>query len=61
MTYLLILQHPRDAARTTKLVAFLKWAETEGQKMARNLNIAPLPESVTSRVLGEIESISPHS
>ena len=43
------------------MVAFLKWAETEGQKMARNLNIAPLPESVTSRVVGEIESIAPHS
>jgi hypothetical protein len=38
---------------------FLKiWAETEGQKMARELNFAPLPVNVQSRVLARIRLIS---
>ena len=39
-------------------VAFLTWAETEGQKMVREPNFAPLPENVQSRILTEIKSIS---
>ena len=59
VTWLLVYQNPRDATKTQKLVAFLKWAETEGQKMARDLNFAPLPEGLRSRVLKEVESVSP--
>ena len=60
VTYLLVYKNPQDAAKTEKLVAFLKWAETEGQKMAQDLNFAPLPENVKNRVLREIDTISPH-
>jgi hypothetical protein len=42
----------------SKLAAFLTWAETEGRKMVSELNFAPLPENVQSRVLTEIKSIS---
>lgn len=61
VTWLLVYQDPQDPAKTKKLVAFLKWAETDGQKMARDLNFAPLPDSVKSRVLAELNSISPHA
>ena len=57
VTWLLVYENPQDAAKTEKLVAFLKWAETEGQKMAQDLNFAPLPENVKNRVLTEIETI----
>ena len=57
VTWLLVYENPQDAAKTEKLVAFLKWVETEGQKMARDLNFAPLPENVKNRVLREIETI----
>jgi phosphate transport system substrate-binding protein len=59
VTYLLVYENPQDAAKTEKLVAFLKWAETEGQKMTQDLNFAPLPENVKNRVLREIATISP--
>jgi phosphate transport system substrate-binding protein len=59
VTWLLVYQNPKDAITGQKLTAFLKWAETEGQKMARDLNFAPLPESVKNRVLREIAEISP--
>ncbi|MBV8215522.1 MAG: phosphate ABC transporter substrate-binding protein PstS [Verrucomicrobia bacterium] len=58
VTWILVYEHPQDAVKAKELVAFLTWAETEGQKMARELNFAPLPESVQSRVLTEIKSIS---
>ena len=59
VTWLLIYRNALDPAKTRKLVAFLKWAETEGQKMARDMNFARLPENVRTRILKEIDTISP--
>ena len=61
VTWILVYEHPQDAFKAKELVAFLTWAETEGQKMARELNFAPLPENVQSKILGEINKISPGS
>jgi phosphate transport system substrate-binding protein len=58
VTWLLVFKNPGNPTKTAKLVAFLKWAETEGQKMASDLDFAPLPETVTQRVLTEINTIS---
>ena len=58
LTWILVYEHPQDAFKAKELVAFLTWAETEGEKMARELNFAPLPENVQSRILTEIKSIS---
>ena len=58
VTWILVYEHPQDAVKAKELVAFLTWAETEGQKMVRELNFAPLPENVQSRILTEIKSIS---
>ena len=60
VTWLLVYQRPSDRLKAKKLAAFLIWAETEGQKMARDLNFAPLPENVRSRILTEINSIAPN-
>ena len=59
VTWLLVYENSQDAVKAKKLAAFLTWAETEGQKMARDLNFAPLPENVQSRVLSAIHSIAP--
>ena len=58
VTWILVYEHPQDAVKATKLAAFLTWAETEGQKMASELNFAPLPEKVQSKVLTQIRLIS---
>jgi phosphate transport system substrate-binding protein len=58
VTWILVYEHPGDGVKATKLAAFLTWAETEGQKMARELNFAPLPENVQSKVLARIRLIS---
>ncbi len=56
-TWLLVYEQQKDAAKGKKLVEFLKWALTEGEKMAKDLDYAPLPESLQKRVQQRIEEI----
>ena len=56
-TWLLVYQQQKDPAKGKKLVEFLKWAAKDGEKMATDLNYAPLPESVQERVLKRIDEI----
>ena len=56
-TWLLVYQQQKDPAKGKKLVEFLKWAANDGEKMAKDLNYAPLPESVQQRVLKRIDEI----
>ena len=56
-TWLLVYQQQKDASKGKKLVEFLKWAATKGEGMAKDLDYAPLPESVQARVLKRIDDI----
>ena len=56
-TWLLVYQQQKDPAKGKKLVDFLKWAAKDGEKMAKNLDYAPLPENVQERVLKEVNEI----
>jgi phosphate transport system substrate-binding protein len=56
-TWLLVYQQQKDATKGKKLVEFLKWGMTDGEKMAKDLQYAPLPESVQQRVLKRIDEI----
>ena len=57
VTWLLVYQEQKDAAKGAKLVEFLKWAYTDGQKMAAALDYAPLPEAMQQRVLARVNEI----
>ncbi len=56
-TWLLVYQQQQDATKGRKLVEFLKWAEKDGEKMAKDLDYAPLPEDLQQRVLQRIAEI----
>ena len=56
-TWLLVYQQQKDPAKGKKLVEFLKWAEKDGEKMAKDLEYAPLPENLQQRVLKRIDEI----
>jgi phosphate transport system substrate-binding protein len=56
-TWLLVYQQQKDATKGKKVVEFLKWALTKGETMAKDLDYAPLPESVQQRVLKRIDEI----
>jgi phosphate transport system substrate-binding protein len=56
-TWLLVYQQQKDPAKGKKLVEFLKWAATKGEAMAKDLDYAPLPDSVQQRVLKRVDEI----
>ncbi len=57
VSWVLVYQQTKIAAHGPPLVAFLKWAVTEGQKLSAQLDYAPLPENVQQRELKLIDSI----
>ena len=56
-TWLLVYQQQKDATKGKKMVEFLKWAQRDGEKMAKDLDYAPLPEDLQQRVLKRIDEI----
>jgi phosphate transport system substrate-binding protein len=56
-TWLLVYEQQKDPAKGKKLVEFLKWAAKDGEKMAKDLDYAPLPDTVQERVLKRINEI----
>lgn len=56
-SWALVYQQQKNAEHGKKLVAFLKWAITDGQKISATLDYAPLPENVQQRVSALIDTI----
>ena len=56
-TWLLFYESPKDKRRARVMVDFMKWALTEGQKYARDLGYAPVPESVVALELEAVRKI----
>jgi phosphate transport system substrate-binding protein len=50
-SWVLVYQKQKGADHGAKLVSFLKWAVTEGQKLSPSLDYAPLPDEVQQREL----------
>lgn len=57
-TYILAYQEQRDAAKGKALVDFLWWGIHEGEKYAKDLQYAPLPEEIVKRAEQKINSIT---
>jgi phosphate transport system substrate-binding protein len=56
-TWLLVYAEQKDHAKGEKLVQFLKWAYSEGEKLAPGLDYAPLPDALVKRALERVQSI----
>jgi len=56
-SWVLVYQGQKNADRGKKLVAFLKWAVTDGQRISSTLDYAPLPDNVQSRELDLLGTI----
>lgn len=56
-SWVLVYERQKNAETGKKLVAFLKWAVTDGQKLSPELDYAPLPEEVQQRELQLINTI----
>lgn len=57
VSWVLVYQNQKDSVAGKKLVDFLKWAVTDGQKISSTLDYAPLPESVQQRESKLLETI----
>jgi phosphate transport system substrate-binding protein len=57
-TWALVYQEQPDETKGKALVNFLWWAMRDGQVYARDLNYAPLPLSVASRVEARLQEVS---
>ena len=56
-TWILAYANQTDSVKGKKLVDFLRWALTDGEKEATTLNYAPLPATMTQQLLSRLDSI----
>ena len=56
-TWLLFYENPKDKVRARTMVDFMKWALTDGQKLAPELGYAPLPRPVVDLELQALKRI----
>lgn len=56
-TWILVYQRQRDAVKGKKLVDFLNWALTDGEKEAVTLDYAPLPTDMATSVKARVATI----
>ena len=56
-TWILAYQKQKDAVKGKKLVDFLNWALTDGEKMAGPLDYAPLPADMAANVQARVKTI----
>jgi phosphate transport system substrate-binding protein len=56
-SWVLVYQQQKNAENGKKLVAFLKWAVTDGQKLSPALDYAPLPEAIQQQELQLLDTI----
>jgi phosphate transport system substrate-binding protein len=56
-TYVLVYENTADTVKGAALARFLWWATHEGQKYARELDYAPLPSTVVTRVEARLKSL----
>jgi phosphate transport system substrate-binding protein len=58
MTFLLVYQDQKDAAKAKALVDFINWAMHDGQAVVEDLNYAKLPESVIKVNMATLATLS---
>jgi len=57
-TWLLVYRNQTDAAKGRKLVDFVKWALTDGEKSAAALDYAPLPAAMAKQLIKQLGGVS---
>lgn len=56
-TWILLYREPTDKQRTKVMVDFMKWALSDGQKLASELGYAPLPKEVVDKEILALQKI----
>lgn len=56
-TWILVYEHPRDAAKGKALVNFLRWAYNNGESVAASLDYSPLPTAMIKRLDARLNTL----
>jgi phosphate transport system substrate-binding protein len=56
-TWLLLYESPQDKGKSQAMVAFVKWALTDGQKYCAELGYAPLPAAVVKMEMAALANV----
>jgi phosphate transport system substrate-binding protein len=57
-SWILMYKQQRDAEKGRRLVNFLKWTVTDGQKLSKAMNYAPLPEGMARQVIERLDQVT---
>ena len=57
-TWLLIYDKQADATKSRKLIDFVKWALTDGEKSAASLDYAPIPPAMAQRLIRRLSMVT---
>jgi phosphate transport system substrate-binding protein len=57
-TWLLVYKQQPDAVKGRKLVDFVKWALTEGEKSAASLDYAPIPAAMSKQLIARLATVT---
>jgi phosphate transport system substrate-binding protein len=58
VTWLLMYRDPKDSGKGHQISAFLRWALTDGQRQAAQMDYAPLPEKLRDLVLRDLAAVA---
>jgi phosphate transport system substrate-binding protein len=56
-TWLLVYRNQTDAAKGKKLIDFVRWALTDGEKSAAALDYAPLPPTMAKQLIRQLSTV----
>lgn len=57
-SWILIYKQQRDADKGKKLVQFLRWAVTDGQKLSAAIDYAPLTDNIVRQVVQKLDEVT---
>ena len=57
-TWLLVYRNQTDAAKGKKLIDFVRWALTDGEKAAATLDYAPIPAKMAKQLIRQLGAVS---
>jgi phosphate transport system substrate-binding protein len=57
-SWILIYKNQKKGEEGKKLVQFIRWALTDGQKLSESLDYAPIPEPIARRILKRLDEVS---
>jgi phosphate transport system substrate-binding protein len=57
-SWVLVFKQQKDTEAAHKLIAFLRWAVTDGQKVSSELSYAPLPGALQQRIIKSLDTIT---